>query len=185
MPLGFDRLSRSDRKECCLACSATRSWFVRPWPLAAALAALSACAPPPPPPPTVVNVTVNATADDNPTVDNQGAPLALRIYQLTSPANFTGAEFFALYNDDAGALKTDLVHRDDILLAPGAAKSETIQPDARVTAIGVFGAYRDFQHATWRGTADVPAHQATTITVTAGHDGIVVKATSAPAKPGS
>ena len=150
------------------------------------MACLSGCAaPPPPPPPTVVNVTLNATADDNPTPDNHGAPLAMRLYQLASPANFAGAEFFPLFNDDAGTLKTDLVRREDFLLAPGASKSETIMPNDQVKSIGIFAAYRDFQHVTWRGTADIPAHKTTNITVTASHDGITVKAEPAPPKPGS
>ena len=39
----------------------------------------------------------------------------------------------------------------------------------------VFAAYRDFQHATWRGSADVPPHQTTKVTVQAAGDGITVK----------
>ncbi len=161
------------------------AWLRRNWPLIAGAAGLCGCAAPPPPPPTVVNVTLRATSDDNPTTDNQGAPLALRIYQLASPANFAGAEFFALYNDDAATLKSDLVRREDFLLPPGGGKSETIQPDPQVRAIAVFAAYRDFQHVTWRGMADVAPHQVTTITVSAGRDGITVGAASAPAKPAS
>jgi type VI secretion system protein VasD len=162
---------------------------MRYWPLVAVVlgvASLSGCAEPPAPlPPTIVNITLNASADANPTTDNHGAPVAMRVDQLTSPANFTGAEFFPLYNDDAGTLKSDLVHRDDFLLAPSGSKSETILPTDQVKSIGIFAAYRDFQHATWRGTADIPAHKTTNITVTAGHDGITVKAEPAPPKSGS
>jgi len=158
--------------------------------LAAGLAAgLGGCgAPPPPPvPPTVVNLTLTTTADANPTPDNHGAPLALRVYQLGSAANFNAAEFFPLYNDDATALKTDLVVRENFLLAPGATKTETIMPLDTVKSIAVFGAYRDFQHAIWRAAADIAPHKTTNLTVTAGHDGITLKAETAapPAKPGS
>ncbi len=150
------------------------------------MAWLSGCAaPPPPPPPTIVNITLNATPDANPTTDNQGAPVAMRVYQLSSASNFNGAEFFPLYQTDTAVLKTDLIHRDDFLLAPGTSKSETIKPTDQVTTIGIFAAYRDFQHSTWRGTADVPAHQTTNITVTAGHDGITIKAVPVPPKPAS
>lgn len=150
------------------------------------LACLSGCgAPPPPPPPTVVNITLTTTADANPTADNRGAPLALRVYQLASSANFSAAEFFPLYNNDAGTLKTDLVRREDFLLPPSQSKSETIMPTDPVKAIAIFAGYRDFQHAIWRGAADIPAHKTTNITVTAGHDGITVKAETLPPKPGS
>lgn len=142
---------------------------------AAALLGLSSCGGPPPLPPTVVNVTINATADNNPMVDNSGAPLALRVYQLTSAATFNAAEFFPLYNDDATALKADLVQRDNFLLAPASSKSQTFMPKDNVAAIGVFGAYRSFQTATWRVSVDVAPHKTTNITVTAGHDGLSVK----------
>jgi type VI secretion system protein VasD len=158
---------------------------MRNWLGIAAFIGLAGCGGPPPPPPTIVNVTLNATADDNPTADNHGAPLSVRIYQLASAANFSGAEFFPLYNDDAGTLKSDLVRREDFILAPGASKSDTIMPTDQVKSIGVFGGYRDFQHSDWRGTADIMPHRTTNITITAGHDGITVKAETLPAKSGS
>jgi len=141
------------------------------------LAMLSACSsPPPPPPPTVVNLTFNATADTNPSVDNVGSPIAFRAYQLSSAANFNGAEFFQIYNADAATLKTDIVKREDFLLAPSASKTEKITPDDPVKSIGIFAAYRDFQNSTWRASADVVAHKINNITVTLGHDGVTVKA---------
>lgn len=160
------------------------------WPLVAgalALACLSACSSPPPAaPPTVVNLTLQTDADANPTADNKGAPVALRVYQLTSAANFNAAEFFPLFNADAATLKSDLIRREDFLLPPGQKKTETIMPTDQVKSIAIFAAYRDFQHATWRGAADIPAHQTTNITVTAGHAGVTVKAESLPPpKPGA
>lgn len=148
----------------------------------AMLSALAACGGPPPAPPTVVNVSISTTADNNPTTDNKAAPLALRVYQLAGTANFSAAEFFPLYNDDTTALKSDLVHRDDFLMAPQTTKSESILPRDGVTAIGVFGAYRGFQTATWHVSVPVVAHQVNTVTVTAGHDGLVIKVDAATAK---
>jgi len=139
------------------------------------LALLSGCAaPPPPPPPTVINLTLNATADTNPTTDNAGAPIAMRAYQLTSAANFNGAEFFQIFNADAATLKTDIVKREDFLLAPSASKTEKIMPDSTVKSLGIFAAYRSFQTVTWRGSADVVANKINNITVTLGHDGVTI-----------
>ena len=138
------------------------------------MALLSGCAAPPPPPPTVINLTLNATADTNPTTDNAGAPIATRAYQLTSAANFNGAEFFQIFNADAATLKTDIVKREDFLLAPSASKTEKIMPDSTVKSIGIFAAYRSFQTATWRGSADIVANKINNITVTFGHDGVVI-----------
>jgi type VI secretion system protein VasD len=150
----------------------------------ACMALLFGCAsPPPPPPPTVVNVTLVTTADTNPTVDNVGAPIAIRVYQLASPTNFNGAEFFALYNGDAALLKSDLIRREDSLLAPGATKSQTINPTDQVKSIGVLAAYREPSKVVWRVAADVEANKTTNITVTAGHNGLVIKTEVVAAKP--
>ena len=134
-----------------------------------------------PPPPTVVQVSVSATSDVNPTEAGQGAPLAVRIYQLGSDAAFGQAEFFQLFNQDQATLKTDLVNRQEFILAPGASRSMTLNPTDQVTAIGIFAAYRNFQGAKWRATAAVAPHQTTTITVQAGANGINVTTNPASA----
>ena len=144
------------------------------------LLAVSCAAPPPPPPPTIVNVSLATTATVNQTPDKKGAPIVLRLYQLSSPAGFNGAEFFQLFNKDQATLGTDLVKREDFELSPGQTKSATLTPTDMVKAVGVFGAYRDFQHVTWRGVADIPAHLTTTLTITADSDGVTVKAETAP-----
>jgi len=142
--------------------------------VAALLATLAGCAPPPPPPPTVVNLTVKTTNDVNPSAANVPSPLALRVYQLTSAANFNAAEFFALYNADAATLKTDLVHRDDLLLPPGQTKTETLKPDPTVKTIAVFAAYQNFQSAVWRVSTDIEPNKTTNISLTAGPTGLTL-----------
>src|SRR5262249_7628615 len=65
-----------------------------------------------PPPPTVAVVTITASADANPDAAGQGAPVAVRIYQLASTANFDKADFFQLYQHEQETLGTDLLGRD-------------------------------------------------------------------------
>jgi type VI secretion system protein VasD len=138
--------------------------------------ALAACGgPSPPPPPTVVSLTLGATKDANPTLSGEGAPVVLRIYQLGSTSSFSAAEFFPLFNQDQTTLGADLIKRDELTLVPGQTRTLTLTPTEQVKAIGVFAAYRDFQHATWRGSADVPPHQTTKLAVQAAADGISVK----------
>ena len=153
-----------------------RGWLLRAVAGGLTVASLAACGgAPPPPPPTVVKLTLAAGADVNPSPSGQASPIALRVYQLGSAAGFTNAEFFPLYNDDAAALKTDLIKREDFLLAPGQTRLDTIMPNDQVKAIGILAAYRDFQHTTWRATVDVVPHQTSAVTATAGHDGLTVK----------
>jgi type VI secretion system protein VasD len=155
-------------------------WFRTSW--VAVLLAVAACGgPPPPSPPTVVNVQWIATADANPTADGQGAPVAIRLYQLASKSAFEGAEFFPLLNAAPATLGPDLIKKDEILIAPGTRKSVTLTPTDAVHSIGVFAAYRDFQHATWRADVDIPPNKTTTLTITADRAGI--KLATSPGKP--
>jgi type VI secretion system protein VasD len=160
-------------------------WAYRAAALALLAAAAGCSAPPPPPPPTIVDLSVSASPDVNPTPAGQAAPIVVRVYQLASSTGFEQAEFFQLFNQDQAFLKTDLVKRDDFLLAPGQSKTATLTPTDQVKALGVLAAYRDFQHATWRATVPVPPHQTTKVTITAGQGAVVVKAEPVPVKTGS
>lgn len=156
------------------------------WAALGLLAGLAGCGGPPPPPPTIIDLTLVATPDVNPTTAGQAAPVAVRVYQLASTSGFEGAEFFQLFNQDQAFLKTDLIKRDEFLLAPGQTKTATLKPtDPAMTALGVFAAYRDFQHATWRASVPIPPHQTTKVTVTVGSDKVTAKAEPVPAKAGS
>jgi type VI secretion system protein VasD len=147
------------------------------------LASLAGCAAPPPPvPPTVVQLTLTASADDNANAAGQGAPVAIRVYQLGSASGFGNAEFFQLFNQDQTTLGADLIKRDDFILAPGQSKTATLSPTDMVKVLGVFAAYQNYQTLTWRGTVPIPPHQTTAVTIAAGHDGVA--ATAAPSKPG-
>ena len=140
----------------------------------AILAALGGCASPPPP--TVVNLSLSATEDVNPTSNGHGAPIAVRVYQLNSSNAFDNAEFFQLFNDDKTALKTTMVARDDYILAPGKTRTVTLKPKDEVTDLGIFAAYKNFEKARWRTGVAVPAHKTTTVTVTFARNSVTAKA---------
>ena len=138
------------------------------------MVALSGCATPPPPViPTVVELKITATPGVNPTQAGVGAPVVVRVYQLGSTAAFEKAEFYRLLNSDTATLGTDLVKKDEYLLAPGSTKTETLTIPDTVHAIGVIAAYREFKNVTWRVDAPVPPHKTTPIVITAG-SGLVV-----------
>lgn len=151
--------------------------------MAGGLAALlSGCGGPPPPvPPTIVNTTITGAADVNAGSGGAGAPVAIRVYQLASATGFKASTFFPLFEKDAATLRDDLVKREDILLGPGQSKTLVLMPEDRVHAIGVFGAYRDYEHVDWHGSVDVPPHQTSKLTITAGRAGLDVAI--APEKP--
>lgn len=155
---------------------------LRRWSGIVLVAGLAACAAPPPPP-TVVDASISASKDANAGSNGTGEPVAVRIYQLVSPAGFQGAQFFELFDKDKDKLGPDLVKRDDLLLAPGQSKHLVLKPEDRAHAIGVFAGYRDYEHVTWRAVVDIPAHATSALKVTLGTSGVTAKIE--PAKPAS
>ena len=119
-----------------------------------------------PPPPTVAAVTITASADANPDAAGQGAPVAVRIYQLASTANFDKADFFQLYQHEQETLGSDLLGRDEVLVPPGGTQQVQKELKPGASFIGVVAAFRDIQKANWRGSVAPPPHKTTPVTVT-------------------
>lgn len=119
---------------------------------------------PPPPPstggifkPSIASVggDIVAAADLNPSGSGRPSPLPLRIYELRAATAFTKADFLPLYQAELQAMGDELLVREEIVLAPGEMRTmqRVLNPDTRF--IGVFGAYRSFERATWRAIAPV------------------------------
>src|SRR5215475_3374140 len=119
-----------------------------------------------PPPPTVVDITITASADANPDASGQGAPVAVRVYQLASTSNFDKADFFQLYQHEQETLGTDLLGRDEVVIPPGGTQQVQKELKPGATAIGVVAAFRDIQKANWRGSVAPPPNKTTPVTVT-------------------
>lgn len=103
-----------------------------------------------PPPPVVVAASVAAAADSNPDAGGRASPLVVRLYELADAEAFRGADFFALWNQEAPVLAAALVKRHELVVAPGAQSSRALTLDPKVQAIGVAAAFRDIRNANWR-----------------------------------
>lgn len=113
----------------------------------------------PPPPPTIVNLEIVASDDLNADSNGNGAPVMMRIYELSGASNFNATDFFALFNDDSAALGADLERKQDFLLKPGETKKLSIKPDNEVSSLGFFAAFRQLDTARWRAIVSVQPHQ--------------------------
>lgn len=143
--------------------------------LAAALAGavlalgLGACSSPPPKPVvTTVDGTIQGSDKLNPTVNQRPAPLQVRVYELKTAAAFNSADFIALYQNDQATLAADVVSREEMMLQPGESRpyKKTLSADTKF--IGVVGAYRNLEKATWRVIVPVQTGKAHTLAVRAG-----------------
>jgi len=103
----------------------------------------------------------NLNADSN----GNGAPVMMRIYELSGSSNFNATDFFAMFNDDSAALGADLERKQDFLLRPGETKKLTIKPGDEVSALGFFAAFRQLDTARWRAIVPVQSHQTQSYTV--------------------
>jgi type VI secretion system protein VasD len=142
-------------------------------PAVAALAlglALAACAEPPPSP-TTVALGIETTADMN-----GGAPAKVKVYYLTSDANFRAGDFFSLFNDPGAALGQDLVAVDEYLLAPGDTASDTRSFDMAVPYIGVVAGLREVDRPGWKAIGDLAPRAANPIVLTVSGEGAKVGA---------
>jgi type VI secretion system protein VasD len=126
--------------------------------LAALLSALQACSmmtpkpvPLAPPAVTQIHARIEASTQLNPNIRERASPLVLRIYELKTATTFSSADFVSLFEHDDAQLGADLVAKDELVLEPGEARvySKLLSTDTRF--IGVFGAYRDLEHGSWRG----------------------------------
>lgn len=130
---------------------------------------LAACSSPPPKPVvTTVNGTIQGSAKLNPSVNQRPAPLEVRVYELKTAAAFNTADFMALYRNDQATLGGDLVGREEMMLQPGESRPyrKTVSNDTKF--IGVIGAFRNLEKATWRVVVPVQTGKTQSLTVTAG-----------------
>ncbi len=94
-----------------------------------------------------MNLTVSAAEDVNPDVEGEPSPIEIRVYQLTSSAEFEKADFYSLYDDKA--LETSLVQSETIILEPGHNDEITIKLDRASQFVAVIAAFQDIDNAKW------------------------------------
>lgn len=130
--------------------------------VAAVVAAACASAPPKP---TTTNLTFAATADSNPDANGRPSPVVVRLYQLKADTAFSGAEFFALYDDEKKALGPELIGRDEFVLAPAERRTVQVAMSKDARFVGMIAAYRDIRNAQWRVVVPAPIKNNATIAV--------------------
>ena len=138
---------------------------------------LNACGSAAPP---LLQGTIKVDQAANPDLNGRASPVVVRVYELRSPAAFSGADFFSLFEKESETLAGDLVGREEYGLRPAETRPyrRQLQPDTKF--IGVVGAFRDLEHSRWRQVAPVPAErqsaiafgvEARAVTVTVGSGG--------------
>jgi type VI secretion system protein VasD len=123
--------------------------------LSAALV-LAACAAKAPKP-VAVKALISASADVNPDSAGRASPIVVRVFQLRGDAEFSGADFFALYDREKETLGASLIVREEYVLQPGEQKQLDLPVSQEARFVGAIAAFRDIQTARWRALAPAPA----------------------------
>jgi type VI secretion system protein VasD len=148
---------------------------------AATLTAMGGCGskPPkedkPPPPPPVLRVDVTAAANANRGPAGQALPIVVRVFELKAQGAFRGANFFSLYDHESKTLGGELIAREELTLAPGQTRQIVKPLDPQTRYLGVLGAFRDIDRATWRALVPLIAGKDNNLDVAVGANSIRVQ----------
>jgi len=117
------------------------------------------------PPPPLLQGTIKVDQGANPNPNGRASPIIVRVYELRSPAAFSGADFFSLFDNESETLAKDLVAREEFSLSPGETQPyrRQLQPDTKF--IGVVAAFRDLEHSRWRQVVPVPDERKSPIAI--------------------
>lgn len=102
------------------------------------------------PKPIIAKITIEATSGLNPDQRGRPSPVAVKIFELKSSANFERADFFSLFDRERETLGPELIARDELVLKPGdrVAQERKLAPEVRF--VGVLVGYRDLERSQWR-----------------------------------
>jgi type VI secretion system protein VasD len=117
------------------------------------------------PKPSTTRLTFAATADSNPDANGRPSPVVERVYQLKADTAFSGADFFALYDDEKKALGPELIGRDEFVLAPAENRTVEVAVSADARFVGLIAAYRNIRNAQWRVVVPAPLKSNATIAI--------------------
>jgi type VI secretion system protein VasD len=96
-------------------------------------------------------------SDANRGPGGQALPIVVRLYELKAQGAFSGADFFSLYDRESKTLDGELISREELTLTPGQTRQivKPLNPQARY--LGVLGAFRDIDRASWRALVPLVA----------------------------
>lgn len=121
------------------------------------LAALGACSSAPPPKPKAAErcpavdpkVSLTASKRVNPSVDGDGRPVQVRVYQLVSDAKLRNATFEEIWQNDQETLATDLKTVAEHTLFPGETKEVALKRSAEANYLALVALFREPQGKDW------------------------------------
>lgn len=99
---------------------------------------------------TLLHLTLVASEDQNPDINQRPSPMIIKLVEMTSASAFTNGDFFALYGATADTLGPDYIVSETLAVRPGETVDLylTLKPGSKY--VGVVAAYRLQHGENWR-----------------------------------
>lgn len=133
---------------------------------ASAVLLAEGCAGPPAPP--VVDLTVRASPDLNPTPAGTAVSVAVRLYSLNASGRFASADIYSLMQREAQVLGAETAGSEEVVVRPGETRKITLMPKPGVRFLGVAVLFRDIDRAQWRALSPIAESGLTRLVLTVG-----------------
>jgi len=121
---------------------------------------------------------LQAEGDLNPDPTGRASPVVVRVFELKNDAEFSAADFYALYERERETLGSSLLSRQEYVLKPGERNEIWLPVPRDTTYLGVVAAFRDIRSTKWRTVVRAPhkgftdAFSRDTVSIVASHGGI-------------
>ncbi len=120
---------------------------------------------PPKAPPTTVQLNMVVSEQANPDLNGRPSPIVIRIYELKSLGKFEEGDFYKLFENYDAHLGPELIESEQFHLKPGDVNIIKRTLSAETRYIAVSAAFRDINHAIWKGTIQLTDEKTTDLLI--------------------
>lgn len=99
---------------------------------------------------TLLQLSLVASEDQNPDVNQRPSPMIIKLVEMTSASAFTNGDFFALYDVTADTLGPDFIVSETLAVRPGETVDLYLRLKPGSKYVGVIAAYRQLHGDNWR-----------------------------------
>lgn len=105
----------------------------------------------------MVLVSVKASDQINPDINQRPSPVELHLYFLRNATAFLEQDYYSLAERPEQVLAQDLISKESMFISPGELEHKVFRVEGEYEHIGVVVSFRDLDGSQWRDLAGRPA----------------------------
>lgn len=109
--------------------------------------------------PVMIVTTVIAADKLNPNSMGENTPVQVKIFYMTSDAEFQNHDFFTLFEKGKDVIGQNLLDMKEAFIAPGKTMKVMATVDPTVEFVGIIAGFRDVTKGTWKSVTMVPSNK--------------------------